>query len=95
MNKKQAYEEKLKSQLDEWSAEIDLFKAKAEKADAATKVKYYETIDNLLSKKTIAAQKLHELQNTSDDAWTDLKEGLDSAWKDLGTAVKSAFSRFK
>ena len=95
MNKKQAYEEKLQAQLKEWSAQIDLLKARAENAEAESKVRYSETIEKLQSKKAFAEQKLQELRHAGDDAWTDLQEGLENAWADLGTAVRSAVERFK
>lgn len=95
MSKKQAYEEKLKAQLDEWNAKIDVLKAKAEKAGAKTKVDYYETIEELQKKRTKAKDKLQELRAAGDDAWEDLKTGVDQTWSSLGDAVNSAVSRFK
>ncbi len=95
MTKKQAYEKKLSAQLEEWNAKIDVLKAKAQKAEATTKVEYYETIENLQRKRSVANEKLQKLQNASDSAWEDLKEGIENAWSDFGAAVKSAMSRFK
>ncbi len=95
MNKKQAYEEKLKAQLEEWNAKIDVLKAKAKTAKAGVEVEYYETIDNIKDKQVVAKNKLVELREAGDDAWEDLKEGLDSTWDRLGDAIKTATSRFK
>ena len=95
MNKKQIYEDKLKAQLNEWDAKIDVLKAKADKAGTAAKADYYETIEDLKKKRNSAKEKLGELRAATDDAWEDLKDGLESAWSALGSAVKSATSRFK
>ncbi|PLY11532.1 MAG: coiled coil domain-containing protein [Arcobacter sp.] len=95
MSMKKEYEVKLQAQLDEWSAEIDRLKAKAEAEKADKKIKYYEEIDKLKSMKKNADEKLTELKNASDDAWEDLKAGIDSAWISFGDALKSAGSRFK
>jgi hypothetical protein len=95
MDKKQAYEERLKAQLEEWNAKIDVLKAKAKKAEAGVGVEYYETIDNIKAKQVVAKNKLAEMREAGDDAWEDLKEGLEGAWNSLGDAVKSATSRFK
>jgi len=95
MNKKQAYEEKLKAQLDEWNAKIDVLKAKAEKAGAEAKVDYHETIEKLQKKRIAARDKLQELREASDDAWEDLKDGIEEAWSSFGAAIDSAVSRFK
>ncbi|HEX9776876.1 MAG TPA: coiled coil domain-containing protein [Geopsychrobacteraceae bacterium] len=95
MSKKQAYEEKLEAQLDEWNAKINVLKAKAEKVEAEAKIEYHEMIETLKTKQAAAKNKLAELHNASDDSWEDLKEGVENAWKSLNAAVKSAASRFK
>jgi uncharacterized coiled-coil DUF342 family protein len=95
MSKKQAYEEKLKAQLDEWNAKIDVLKAKTQSAEADAKVEYHETIEELRKKRSAANDKLQELRQASDDAWEDLKEGIEQVWAALGSAVKEASSRFK
>lgn len=94
MNKKQAYEEKLTAQLEEWDAKIDVLKAKAAKTKAAAKADYYETIEDLQRKRGIAKEKLQGLRGARDEAWEDPKEGVESAWSNLGTAIKTAISRF-
>ena len=39
-------------------------------------------------------QKLKELKNSGDDAWTDIVAGVESAQGALGNALRSAQSRF-
>jgi predicted RNase H-like nuclease (RuvC/YqgF family) len=95
MRMKEAYEQKLEAQLDEWSAEIDKLKAKADSADADAQLEYYKKIEELRSMQEAATNKLTELKEAGDDAWEDLKAGIDSAWDSLGNALKTAASRFK
>lgn len=95
MSMKEAYEKKLQSQLDEWNAEIDKLKAKADRAEADAQLEYYKEIEDLRSMQQAANSKLVELKSSSDDAWEDIKAGADSAWDSLGRAIKSAASRFK
>ncbi len=95
MSMKEDYEKKLQSQLDEWSAEIDKLKAKADAAEADAQLKYYKQIEELRSMQAAANDKLDQLKEAGDDAWEDLKAGIDSAWDSLSSAVKSATSRFK
>ncbi len=95
MSMKQTYEKKLQAQLDEWGAEIDKLKAKADKAEADTQLEYYKQIEELRLMQETANKKLAELKAASDDAWEDLKAGLESAWDSLGNALKSASSKFK
>jgi chromosome segregation ATPase len=94
MSIKEAYEKKLQGQLDEWGAEIDKLKAKADSAKADAQLEYYKQIEDLRSMKDAASKKLDELKEAGDDAWEDLKAGIDSAWDSLSSSVKSAVSRF-
>jgi len=95
MSMKESYLQKLQAQLNEWSAEIDKLKAMADKAEADTRLEYYEQIDELRVKQAAANIKLRELMDASDDAWEDLKAGVESAWLSLGDSVKDAAARFK
>jgi predicted RNase H-like nuclease (RuvC/YqgF family) len=95
MNRKQAYQEKLSTKLDEWKAEIDKLEAKADQVESEAKIQYYRNVEQLRAQQEIARHKLANLQQASDDTWDDLKSGADIAWKNLGTAVKSAAARFE
>jgi predicted ATP-binding protein involved in virulence len=93
--KRKAYEEKIDAQLEEWSAQISLLKARADKAKAEAKIEYYKTIESLQQKKDGARDKLDELKTAGDEAWEDLKTGAEKAWDDVKTAFHSAASKFK
>jgi hypothetical protein len=93
--KRKAYEEKIDAQLKEWSAQIDLLKARADRAKAEAKIDYYKTIEALQDRQEEAATKLKELKNAGDAAWEDVKKGAEKAWADIKTAYKDAASRFK
>jgi uncharacterized coiled-coil DUF342 family protein len=95
MSMKETYEQKLQAQLDEWGAQIDKLKAKADGAEADVQLEYYKQIEELRAMQESATDKLDELKDASDDAWEDLKAGIDNAWDSLGNAVQSAASRFK
>lgn len=95
MSTKQAYEQKLQSKLDEWSAQMDVLKAKADGVEAEARIEYEKQIEDLKVRKAQASEKLAELKDASEDAWEDLKAGLDMAWDSLSDAFESAMSRFK
>lgn len=95
MDKKDAYEQKLQAQLDEWSAEIDKLKARAKRAEADARLELDNEIESLEKQQRRAQEKLEELRSAGEDAWDDLKAGLDSAWENLKVSVRSASSRFK
>ena len=93
--KRKAYEEKLDAQLKAWSAQIALFKAKAENAKAVAKIDYYNTIDALEHKQNKARTKLQELKTSSDEAWEVVKTGAEKIWSEGKAAYHDAASRFK
>jgi argininosuccinate lyase len=92
---KEAYEKKLQAQLNNWGAEINKLRAKADKAAADTKLEYQEQIEELKAMQETAAEKLAELREAGDDAWQDLKADIESAWGSLHEAIKSINSRFQ
>jgi len=91
MSTKVEYEKKLQAQLDEFSAEIDRLKARADKAEEPW---HRQQIEALQEKHKLAKEKLGELKESSDDAWEDMKEGISSAWDSVSVALKSAAKRF-
>lgn len=92
---RKAYEEKLDAQMKEWNAQIELLRAKADKAKAEVKIEYYKTIEALQRKQNDAKAKLQELKTAGDEAWEDLKTGAEKAWAEVKTACHDASSRFK
>lgn len=95
MGLKEAYQEKMSSQLEEWQNKIDLLKSKADKAEAEQKIKYYEEVESLRTKQMVVHNKLDELRSASESAWEDVKAGVDLAWRDLEDAFERAVNKFK
>ncbi|MEJ2428232.1 MAG: coiled coil domain-containing protein [Deltaproteobacteria bacterium] len=95
MDKKEAYREKLEAQMREWSAKIDLLKARADKVEAESKIEYKDRIEDIRQRKAALQTKLKELRNASDDAWKDIRAGTEKAADGLREALQSAFSKFK
>lgn len=94
MNMKQAYAEKVQARLNEWDAEIEKLKARADKAEADAKIAYLEQIETLREEQREAQSKLDDLRAAGDDAWEDMKAGVQNAWDSLEQAAKDASSRF-
>ncbi len=95
MDKREEYEKRLEAELNEWSAKIDVLKAKAAKTKSDVEINFSEEIAILEAKKKSAGKKLRELQEAGDGAWDDMKTGIEKAWSDLGSAISQAASRFK
>ncbi|CAG0991096.1 hypothetical protein MTYP_02288 [Methylophilaceae bacterium] len=94
MSLKDAYVEKLKAQLDEWSADIDVLEARAKKVDAELRVKCDEQLVVLRSKRDEAKVRLKEIQESAGDAWQELRKGGDEAWESIKHAFIEARKKF-
>ncbi len=95
MSKKEAFEKQFEAQLKEWKAEVDVLRAKADKADAEMRIKYHEQIDELQEKKKEIRSQLSSLKNAGEESWQDLKKGLEEASASLSKAFSSIKTKFK
>jgi hypothetical protein len=95
MNSKDAYERKMKAQLDEFGAEIDRLRARVDGASADARPWNYKHVEALEEKHRVARKKLGELRDTRDDAWEDLKTDIATAWDSVGETLKSVTKRFE
>lgn len=95
MENKKSYLQRLAEQLQEWDTEIDELKLKAHLAKADAKDELQKQLEELRVKRETAQSKLKLLQESSDDAWDDVKEGVEKSWKELKGAFASAISKFK
>lgn len=95
MSMKEAYQKKMEAQLKEWSAKIDVLKAKADKAGAEQKIRYYELIDSLRANQQKVREKLDKLRASSETAWEELSNSVEHAWEELKNAVERAGKKFK
>lgn len=95
MKNKEAYIQKLHTKIDEWNADINRLKAKADQVEADSKIEYEKQIQALKSKRDEIEKKVSEISRAGENAWEDLKAGVDLAWEAMSEAIKSATSRFK
>ncbi len=92
---RKAYQKKLDAQMKEWSAQISLFQARADKAGAEARVEYYKMIDSLQKRQNEIGAKLQELKAASDQAWDGLKVNTEKAWSEFKTILDNVSAKFK
>jgi predicted nucleic acid-binding Zn-ribbon protein len=92
---KEAYQAKVKAQLDKLNAKIDELKAKAAQAKADAAIDYHEQMEELYTKRKTAQMKWQEVQNSSGDAWEEMKAGFEIAWQELQHSFDKATAKFK
>jgi len=94
MSDRDAYQDKLQAQLDEWKADIDKLRARAAQAEADARIALEREVDELNARREAVAAKLAELRSASGEAFDDLKQGADAARQQLGSAISAAVQRF-
>ena len=93
--KRDAYVQKLKAQLDEWNADINKLEAESDQAEAGTKIEYQKRIADLRARLKEVGDKIGELQQTGEEPWENLKQGLENSWEILKANFTKAKSEFK
>ncbi len=95
MDKKDAYREKLDTQLKEWKAKIDQLETKLSSLSSDAKNELIKEIEDLRKRKTVVREKWNELQKTGGEAWDKLKDGAEKASVELKEKLEKVISRFK
>ena len=93
--KRDAFVKKIKASIDEWNAEIDRLKARAEQAEAEARIEYHDEIQELKNYRDDARKRLSRLEQAGEGAWEDMKAGVEMAFEAMSQAVNSARNRFK
>jgi nucleotide-binding universal stress UspA family protein len=93
--KKKAYQEKVESQLKEWSTKIGELKAKAETSKGELKTKYEEQIQDLRVKQEVVQQKLREFRESGEETWGEIKTVIEKGVDELKDSFDRAVSKFK
>lgn len=95
MGLKEAYQEKIEAQLNEWSAKIKELKAKAEQAKADRKIELQKTVDDLRARKEAARKKLDEVKRAGADTWEKLRSDTDKALEEVKGFWESVKAKFQ
>ena len=95
MEQKEAYRQKIESQIKEWAENIEELKKKAETAAKNLKAEHESEIKMLTDKKNEMQKQLKEFMSTSDDAWKIMKKGLEEAAADLKKAFAEARKKYQ
>lgn len=95
VSKREAYLNKIKTDLEEFKDKIDDFKEQAKKLVGKSKAGMLEEIKRLEKKsEEEIKQKIHTLAEASEDVWKKTKKGIDTSWEDVSKKFKGLVSRF-
>ena len=85
------YITKLKSQIDQWNAQL----AKWEALSEDVKNKYLQQLDEAQVRRDEALAELKRVQGASAQAWTEMMRGADNVFKEMQAAFERARKAFE
>ncbi len=91
---KPQYEAKLKGVLQQVDAQMDEWKAQAEKATGQAKKEAQAKLNQLKPLRDKVDAQLQKVKSATPQAWEDIKAGVGSAFEDLRKAFEKASSHF-
>ena len=80
---KAEFTNQLKEQLDSLEEDIAALQARAQELSGEAKDTFQAQLDKLQDERAAVQSKLDELQQSSQDAWEEMKEEADQAWRNL------------
>jgi hypothetical protein len=95
MDTREQYIEKLKTQLDQWNAELKKWEAKAHDAQADMRVEYEKQLEEFRRQRDKAAEEMRHVQTAAGNAWLDFMRSADDAWAKTREAFEKAQSHFR
>jgi len=90
-----AYQQKLQAQLNEWKAQADVLKAKAEGVSADMKIELNNHLEQLKTLQTEAQGKFDELRSAGESKVDDIKSTVEGLVGEATSTLKSLVERLK
>ena len=94
MDTREQYIEKLKTQLDQWNAEVKKWEAKAHDAQADMRGEYEKQLEEFRRQRDKAVEEMRHVQSAAGNAWLELMRSADDAWAKTREAFEKAQSHF-
>ena len=87
MNDKELYLQKVQTELNEWKAQVELFKTKAASATVDAKISMNKEIKVYEEKVEEAKAKLSELSKSTESTFESMKKTFETKWEIVKTAI--------
>ena len=88
MNTKDAYKQKIESELELVKAELEVLKVKAKNTTADMRIAYENEIETLEKNYSIVQLKLHKLGEIGEGTWEHLKKDIEHSWDSIRAYAK-------
>jgi len=94
MNIRDAYNQKIETELELIEDRLAEFKANAKINDADARIQHTRQVYDLDQMVAIAKVQLKNLNEADEDVWEQLKSGVDGSWKMLQSTLESTIQDF-
>lgn len=89
-----AYQQKIRAQIKEMKAKMQMLEAGAEKSSADMRIKYQQELSNWESRFKDIEKELDKLSNSAESAWDDVRSSIDTSIKDLHDSIENFTKQF-
>ena len=90
MDDRELYEKRRQAELEEWQAEIDKLKAKAEQASVDAQLELDRRIGAIESRIEQGKALLSDLAEAGEEGWDEARARVDGAWDALAAGAEEA-----
>ena len=91
---RQAFVDQVKARLESWNAQIDKLEEQARQAEAESRARIQDQLEDLRRQRDRAEEKLQDMRTVSDRAWRDMGKGFEDAWGAIEDSFHRAAKRF-
>jgi archaellum component FlaC len=89
-----AYQQKIRAQIKEMKAKMQMLEAGAEKSSADMRIKYQQELNNWKTRFKDIETKLDKLSNSAESAWDDVRSGIDTSMGELRDSIENVTKQF-
>jgi DNA-binding ferritin-like protein len=93
MNREQAVE-KMRSQLEKWSRDIDALAARASQYADQGHQEYIDSLKDLRIKKENARAELERMRNASDESFDEVQRTVEQGWQKVRETFDKTLARY-
>ncbi|MGB7875754.1 MAG: hypothetical protein WBL25_15345 [Anaerolineales bacterium] len=85
-----AYKQKIRAQVKEMKAKMQLLEANAEKSGADMRMEFQKNQDDLQSRFKDIEMRLDRFSNSAKDSWDEIRSGIDKSMSELRESFEEA-----
>ena len=89
-----AYQQKVRAQIKEMKAKMQMFEAGLEKSGADMRMKYQKNLDEWKSRFKEIEMKLDNLSDSAEENWNDIQSNIDDTMQELRSTIDNMTKQF-